>query len=259
MSIRKAIHIIFVGFQLAKMHVTGYIASIISSVLWFTLMFIPTVLLSGLGGQALLMLAPGVFAMSMAMSSMWSATEFLRWYVNQGLTDLFRECGLNVFHYLFSGVLVDTAIAGMAGYLLSAVVASAYLGIDPRIFLQANPLYIALALIAAIPVYLAIGSLVGYILTATRISTAWISLLQTLTSIGTVIPPKVFPDPRIALVNPATIVAELFRAAYGTNIIPLNSLLLLTPPYVIALTLIGYWLGMLSEKRIARHGLEYRY
>jgi ABC-2 type transport system permease protein len=259
MNMRRLAHLIYIGFQLAKMHITSYVASIVSSVLWFSIMFIPTVLFSGLGVQALLALAPGVYAMAVAMSAMWVSTEFLRWNVYHGLTDLFRECGLNVFHYLLSNSIVDVIFTGFASYFLSIAIASAYLKISITAALPQNPIYIALATLLAIPVYLLMGALIGYLMTSTNISGVWVNIIQILTTFGTVVPPKIFPNPWIALANPATIVAELFRAGYGINNLPLTQLLTLTPLFTAIFIVVSSWIGLLCERRIARYGMEYRY
>lgn len=256
---RRVSHLIYIGFQLAKMHVTSYAASIVSSVLWFTLMFVPTILFSGLREQALFLLAPGGYAMGIAMSAMWVATEFLRWNVYHGLTDLFRECGLNVFHYLLSNSIVDVIFTGFIIYSLSMVMASAYLGISIATILPARPVYIALATLLAVPVYLLVGALIGLLMASTNIGGVWVNIIQILATFGTVVPPKIFPSPWIALANPATIVAELFRAGYGTNTLPLPHLLIMTPLLIIVYTIASMWIGLLCEKRIARYGMEYRY
>lgn len=256
---KRIIHLVYIGFTLARLHIVSYIALIISSALWFTLIFVPTLLFSGQPEYSLRLLMPGVFALSIASASMWSSTEFLRWYVHQGLTDVYRENGLSVFHYLLSGVLVDIVVIGLISYFLSAFIAIIYTGLPLLIIIPGKPLFLVLALIVAIPVYLLLGSIIAYLLTVTNISGSWIGLLQMLVILGTIISPKTIPQPVFAFINPATIVAESLRVCYGTNYFSENILLILIPILIVIYTVLGYLFGSLSNKYIARHGLEYRY
>ncbi len=258
MALRKLLHLLYVGTALARMHASSYLAATINAVLWFTLIFVPSILLTGNPEQAFLTFLPGVFALTIASTGMWSATEFLRWYVYQGLTDLFRECGLNVFHYLLCGIHTDVALQGFATYLLAAFVACYYANLDPLLVIPANPVLMVLAIAVAIPTYLLCGALMAYLYTATRIGGVWTNIIQMIVIVGTIVPPKALPIPWIALLNPATIVAELLRASYGTNTFSVEHLLALTPILATLYVVLAYVIAQASDRRIARYGIEFR-
>lgn len=258
MDIKKFIHLLYIGTQLARMHAISYIASFLNSVLWFLVLYIPVTVLSPNQILAIKTFLPGVFGMTVASLSMWTATEFLRWYVYHGLTDMFRECGFSVLHYLVSAVHIDVILFATSTYFTSAIAAALTIGIDPSIMLPHNGTYFLIAFIVAIPTYLLYGSLIGYLFTSTSIGGVWTNIFQMIIALGTIIPPSIAPDPRILLINPATIVAELVRAAYGTNIIDLNTLALLAPIAVVLYSLATYLISNKCEKYIAKHGLKYR-
>jgi ABC-2 type transport system permease protein len=256
---RRILHLLYIGIQLAKANAISYVAYIVSTVLWLVIILVPATLFSNLKEQALLTIVPGVYAMFVETCALWTSTEFLRWLVYTGLPDLFRECGLSIYHYLLSYSLVDAILASLASHFLSMVIASAYLGIDIGIAIPKDMLCIVLAIALAIPVYMLIGTLMGYLLVSTSISSVWSHVINILMFFGTVIPLNVLPNPWLALVNPATIVAELFRAGYGTSALPLPYLFILTPTLIAVFTAFAKLIGQLCEKRIAKFGLEYRY
>ncbi len=251
--------LLYVGTILARLHIVSYLTSIINGVLWLVLVLVPSIVLTGRTVEALLTFLPGVFALIAASSGMWTATEFLRFYVYQGLTDMFRECGLTVFHYLVCGIHIDVLLIGLATYLLASTVSCLYLGVDLSILVPGDPIAIAIAFVTAIASYMLCGSLIAYLYTVTRIGGVWTNLIQMLLVIGTIIPPSVLPSPWIALINPATIVAELLRASYGTNILPKNTLFILSLPLTAIYIVLSYVVSKACERRIARYGVEYRY
>lgn len=257
-SLTKVLKLMYFGTLHVKMHLTSYIASVVSSSLWFIFMFVPVIALSGDVVKAYVTFLPGLLALLSCGVAISSAVEFLRWFVNQGLTDMFRENGLNTFSYLLSSVHVDVPLFGLLSYMLVGYVTSYYIGLDPQIIIPLRPNYFIAALIVLAPTYLLTGSLVAYLYTITRISSAWMLLLQLALALGTVVPPSP-PNYLIYLLNPATIVSELTRAAYYSNIIDENLLIalmvLMTPLYLV----LAYLLGRESDKYISKYGLEYRY
>lgn len=259
LNMRRILHVLYIGFVLSRMHITSYIASIASSVLWFTIMFVPTVIFSGHPLEALSLLLPGVYALAIASAAMWTSTEFLRWNVYHGLTDLYRENGLTVFHYLLSNSIVDSILFGVSTYILSAYIVSSYLGIEIFAALPKNYLYLFIAIALAIPTYLLVGSIIGYLMASTSISGSWVNIIQMIIAFGTIVPPKAFPNAWILLANPPTIVAEILRIGYNSNAIPSGILIVIGIIMIFLYTALGYIIGVLCDRRIARHGLEYRF
>ncbi len=257
-ALTRLLHLFYVGFTLARMHLTSYTASIASSVLWFTVIFVPVVVFTPEPTRAIHVFLPGVFGLSAASVGMWVATEFLRWYVYEGLTDMFRECGLNVFHYLLMGIHTDVPVHVVVSYFLASSIACIYVGLNLGVIVPENPAYLLLAYLTAIPVYLLCGALIAYLYTVTPIAGAWTNIIQMSVLVGTVIPPSVLPDPVYALVNPATIVAELARAAYEANFIPVSILLPLTPLVIVAYTITAYVISRACDRYIAKHGIRFR-
>lgn len=256
MIIGRITKLLYIGINLAKLHISSYITSLINGVLWFTLIFVPTIFLTG-RIESLFLLLPGVFALIVSSSGMWTATEFLRWYVDQGLTDMFRENGLNVFHYMVSGVFIDT-IFSFLSYILTAIVASYYLSINILLIIPHQPIYMFIAILYSISIYLFYGALIGYVYTVTRISGVWTNIIQIMIAIGTIIPPTIFPNPWISIVNPATIASELLRASYGYNILGIELLLAITPIAFLLNVATSYIVCMLGDRYTARYGIEYR-
>ncbi len=259
MNLKKTLHVIYVGFVLSKMHITAYVAAIINTILWFTIIFVPATVFSEDPKMAVSMFLPGVYALTVASAAMWTATEFLRWNVYHGLTDLYRENGLTVFHYLISYSIVDSIFFGVATYFASTYIIASYTGLSFFNALPANPQYLLLAIVVAIPMYLLMGSLIGYLMASTSVSGAWINIIQMIVAFGTIVPPKTIPSGWLILLNPSTYVAEILRIGYNTNTVSSNALVVSIPIAIALFTLLGYWIGFLCDKRIARYGLEYRY
>lgn len=255
---RRILHVLYIGFVLSRMHIAGYIASIVNSILWFIVMFVPTVIFSGYPLEALSVLLPGIYALTVASSAMWTSTEFLRWNVYQGLTDMYRENGLTVFHYLLSNSVVDSVVIGTSTYILSAYIIASYLGLGIEAALPKNYLYLFLAIALSIPTYLLVGSIIGYLMASTSISGSWVNIIQMIIALGTIVPPKTFPNAWILLANPPAIVAEILRIGYNTNTLPPDILVAIGVAMIFVYTALGYFIGVLCDKRIARHGLEYR-
>ncbi len=257
-SLRRTLHLFIIGAMLARMHFVSYIMAIVNSVLWLLIIFVPAVLLTGKPVDAFRTFIPGVLALSVGGVGMWAATEFLRWYVYEGLTDLFRENGLGVVHYLLAGAPIEALTHGVPTFLLAGIGVCAYLKLPLDVIVPTNPLALVAAVLASIPVYMVCGSIIAYFYTTTRISDAWTNLIQMLLALGTIVPPSIGGPPELYLANPATLVAELARAAYNANIIPSWELVVLTPVLSIVWLIVALLVGRLCDTYIARHGIEYR-
>lgn len=258
-ALARVLKLIYLGTVHARMHLTSYVASLVGSALWFVFVFAPVLVLSGDAVSAYTTFLPGLLALLSCGVAVSTAVEFLRWFVNQGLTDMFRENGLNVFSYLLSSVHVDVLAFSPLSYLLIGYTSSYYVGLDPLVIMPPRPYYFLAALMMLVPTYLLVGSLVAYLYTVTRISSAWTLLLQLALMLGTVVPPTLPPDPLVYLANPATIASELARAAYYSNVIDDGLLAVLSIVVAPAYLVVAHLLGRKSDKRISRHGLEYRY
>ncbi len=256
--LRIALHLLIVGTTLSKLHAVSYVVSCLSTVMWFLVIFVPVTLFSPNPIAAFKTFLPGVLAMGAASVGMWVATEFTRWYVYQGLTDLFRECGLGVLHYLFCSIHIDLLLANTATFFASALAVSWALTGSPTLAIPSNPWLLALAVASSIPTYLLCGSLTALLYCKTGASGTWTNVLQILVTVGTVVPPTALPKPELAFVNPAAIVAEIARAAYGAPSIPLSELLPLTPIAIATQLALALYVSKLVDEEIARHGLEFR-
>jgi len=257
-GLRRFTHLLYIGTNLARMHVSSYVASTINTVLWFSIVFVPTTLFSPNPLKALHVFLPGTIGFTAAATGMWVATEFLRWYVHEGLTDMFRECGLNVFHYLVCGFHIDLITLTLVSYLAVTSLATTYLGVPITHVLPTNPLLFALAFILAVPAYLLCGALIAYLYTVTPVGGAWTNLIQMVLIVGTIVPPKVLPNPELALINPAVLASELARASYGANFIPVNTLLVLATPLALTYLALAYIISKYCDKYIAKYGIRFR-
>jgi len=255
----KLLRLLYIGLNLSRMHLVSYVVNGLSAALWLLVIFVPTVVLTGHPLHAFRIFLPGVFAMSAGAIGMWIATEFTRWSVYQGLTDMFRECGLGVLHYLVSCVIVDCVAMSVVTYFITACGVAAYISGSLSIVLPQNPLLFVYAVALSIPPYLLCGAATSLLYVKTRISGAWTNLFQMALALGTVVPPKAFGVPWIALVNPATVVAEVMRCAYGAPTMPPSILLPLTP--LIAGIEIGLavLLAQRADREIAVRGIEFRF
>jgi len=254
----RYLRLLYVGGVLARLHLTSYISWIINGVFWSIILIIPASYLSPDPLITLKLLVPGIVGMSLASTGLWTGTEFLRWMVHDGLTDMFRENGLGVYHYIVCTLPVDLMLTGLASLALLGLVSSGFYSINPAWWLEGNPLLITLGLSTLMVVELFYGALAGYLYTRTRLSGSWTGLLQIVVTVGTIIPASTYPLPYIAFLNPASLSAELLRASYGISGFEPAFLVLLTGILTPTYLYIGWILSKKSDELIARHGLEYR-
>lgn len=250
--------LLYVGTALSRLHFQSYLVSVVSSILWFLVVFVPTSVFSPNPVAALRIFVPGIFAFGAASVGSWVATEFTRWYVYQGLTDFFRECGLGVEHYLLCGIHIDATSLNLAVFLASFSIASIYVAGSISVAVPSNPLLLAAAVASATAPYMLCGALTAYLYCKTRISGSLTILVQLVYSLGTIVPPTALPNPWIAFANPATVVAELARAAYGANTVPLQQLAIVSPVAVATELILAHVVSKACDKEIAMHGLEFR-
>ncbi|NPA96438.1 MAG: hypothetical protein GXO32_02405 [Crenarchaeota archaeon] len=257
-SLSKLLKLLYVGTMMSRLHASSYVVSCLSTVLWFLVIFLPVTAFSPSPEKAFRVFLPGVFAMGAAALGMWVATEFTRWFVYQGLTDFFRECGLGVIHYLVSAIHIDLGVSNVATFLASAAAISVAITGGLGLVAPVNPWLFALAIALSAPPYLLCGAIAAYMYCKTSISGTWTNIFQMLLIVGTVLPPSVLPSPYIALINPASIVAEVMRAAYGYSFIPLNVLEWLAPLVATVELVLAAIIARLADLEIAKRGLEYR-
>jgi len=258
-SVTRLARLLYIGLNLSRMHLVSYVVNGLSAALWLLVVFVPTVVLTGHPLHAFRVFLPGVFAMSVGAIGMWIATEFTRWSVYQGLTDMFRECGLGVLHYLVSCVIVDCVAMSVATYFITACGVAAYISSSLSIVLPQNPLLFLYAVALSVAPYLLCGAATALLYVRTRISGAWTNLFQMALALGTVVPPKAFGIPWLALVNPATVVAEVMRCAYGAPSIPPSILLPLAPIIAGIEIALAIALAERADREIALRGIEFRF
>jgi ABC-2 type transport system permease protein len=254
----RYLRLLYVGGVLARLHLTSYLAWIINGVFWSIILIIPASYLSPNPVITLKLLVPGIIGMSLASTGLWTGTEFLRWMVHDGLTDMFRENGMGVFHYIVCTLPVDLLLSGVVSLALLGLVSSGFYGIDPVWWLRGDPLLMTLGLFTLMVVELFYGNLAGYLYTKTRLSSSWTGILQIGVTVGTVIPASAYPLPYLAFLNPASLSAELLRASYGVSGFLSRPLMLLTSVLTPTYLLVGWVLSKKCDELIARYGLEYR-
>ncbi|MGC8982260.1 MAG: hypothetical protein ACP5KA_00665 [Desulfurococcaceae archaeon] len=256
-AIKAFIRLTYLGFVMARQHAVSYIAYIINAVFWLLLVMLPSAIYSRNPHQFVVLFLPAYVAMMVASTGASSAFEFLSWYVYQGLTDVYREAGLGVYHYLVSSHVVDFLIS-LTSYFLLAFIVGSQIGLEPAWFLRVNPLYFSLLFPAAVAVETFFGGLVAVILTTTRIGTGFYGFLLMLLSITAYTPLWLLPSPLLGFLSPAVLVAELLRASYGYSTIPGGLLLGMALLLILVYYFAGYAMCKLADKTIAKYGIEFR-
>lgn len=258
-SLNRHMRLLYLGIVLVRLHLTSYLSLIVNVVFWSILLIIPASMFSPDPYTSLRTFVPGLVAMSIASMGLWTGTEFLRWMVHEGLTDMFRENGLGVYHYILSTLPVDIVLLGVIPLLLLGVISSWFFRIDCLWIVKGNILPLILGVLSLMIVELFYGSLSGYLYTKTRLSSSWTGLLQILVTIGTVMPSNVYPNPYLAFLNPASLSAELLRASYGVSSIDVLHLVFATMPLILLYLYLSMHLSKSADKLIAKYGIEYRF
>ncbi|MEM4537956.1 MAG: hypothetical protein QXP68_04335 [Thermosphaera sp.] len=255
----RYLRLLYVGAILVKLHLTSYLSLIVNVIFWSILLIIPTSMFSPDFSISLKTFIPGLVAMSIASMGLWTGTEFLRWMVHDGLTDMFRENGLGVYHYIVSTLPIDVILLGIIPLLLLGVISSWFFEIDYLWILTGDMLPLLMGVLSLMIVELFYGSLSGYLYTKTRLSSSWTGLLQIMVTIGTVIPSKAYPNPYLAFVNPASLSAELLRASYGVSCIESSHLVFITLPFIFFYTYLSKLFSKWADELMAKYGVEYRF
>jgi len=256
-AIKLFLQLTYIGFALARQHITSYVTSLLGSVFWFILLMIPSAMYSGNPEALVVLYLPSYLAMAICMVSISSSVEFLRWYVYDGLTDMYREAGLGVYHYVLSGFVVDASFA-FTSFAILASIAGQYAGLSPMWFLRLNPVFIPLVILASLSTEVFFGGLTSVIYTNTRLGGGFHGFLQMAVAISTYTPLWLLPNPFIGFVNPAILLAEVMRAGYGYSTIPGDLLLIISPGLIALYFLVGFALFKAADKTIAKYGLEFR-
>ncbi|MEM4946918.1 MAG: hypothetical protein QXH05_02050, partial [Thermosphaera sp.] len=169
----RYLRLLYVGAILVKLHLTSYLSLIVNVIFWSILLIIPTSMFSPDFSNSLKTFIPGLVAMSIASMGLWTGTEFLRWMVHDGLTDMFRENGLGVYHYIVSTLPIDVILLGIIPLLLLGVISSWFFEIDYLWILTGDMLPLLMGVLSLMIVELFYGSLSGYLYTKTRLSSSW--------------------------------------------------------------------------------------
>lgn len=255
--IRNVVVLTYLGFRLMRYFVTGYLTSVLNSVLWFLLVYAPVITFTTDPARTVQLFLPGFLAYTVVSWCGWAATEYLRHFLYEGLLDLYRECGLGVREYLVSTMLSEGIVIPVLTYIALYVAAVEYAGLPLTAAFPRNWLYAVLALVLALPPAYLYGNLVALFFTLTPAGNIWTNLIQMTLLIGTVIPPTVSPRPELVLLNPATTAAELMRWAYGTTTIAPEHMLVAAPVTAVVSLVLGHVAGSLCDKYIAKHGVRY--
>lgn len=256
-ALKMFLRLTYVGLAMARQHITSYVASLVGTVFWFLLIMIPSALYSGDPRSLLVLYLPSYFAMALAMASTSDSVEFLRWYVYDGLTDVFREAGLGVYHYVVSCFVVDVLFV-FASFAVLASVTGHYAGLDACWFLGLNPAFIPLVVLASLATQVFFGGLTSVIYTNTRFGGGFHGFLQMVVAASTYIPLWRLPNPLLGLVNPTLVLAEVLRASYGYSSITSSLLVPMSSALAVLHFLAGYTLFRVADRTIARYGVEFR-
>lgn len=249
--------LLYAGYVVARQHATSYLAAAVSSFFWFLIIMLPAVYYSDNPEQLVAVYTPAYLALFMASAGANSSAEFLRWYVYEGLTDVYREAGLGVYHYTVSTWLFDFTIA-IASYTLLATTVGYYTKLGPLWFTRLNPLLLPLILVSAFSTLVFFGGVIALLYTHTRLGGSFHGLVQMAIAVSAYTPLWRLPNPLIGLLNPAVYLAEVTRLIYGYSTIPSIILLALSPALIVLYFLAGYSMFKLSDRVIARYGLEFR-
>ncbi|GEM_PF-921229 len=257
--VRRALTLMYIGFRLSLYYIPLMIMYALSAALWFVFILNPVALLAKSKSQALLTFLPGLLTAIVVSCGMHESTEFLRFYVRQGIFDMFRECGLGVLHYLIANVLFDIFVIGMPSYLLSALIVLYYTGLSPTLLIPHSITMFVLGLAALVISHILFGMIVACLYTFTTLSEVWLGMLEAFVAVCSLLPVSAFPSTIAGLALPVTLVTEIMRAAYGTNTVPTNILLpalALSGACQIAAT---YLMHKLCERHIAKRGVPLRW
>lgn len=257
-SLRKYYKLLYAGYVVARLHATSYLFASVSSFFWFLIIMLPAVHYSDRPEHLVLVFVPAYLAMFVASIGSNTATEFLRWLVYEGLTDVYREAGLGPFHYTVSTWFFDF-LAAFLSFSLLATVLGEYTGLGSTWFIEnMNPVVLPLLVTASFSVEIFFGGLTALVYTHTRLGASFQGLLQMVLAVSAFMPLWRIPYPVLGLANPAAFLAEIARLLYGVSTVEHVVLYLLSPLLLATYFLVGYAMYMASDKVLARYGVEFR-
>ncbi len=253
---RDILNMLYVGLRLAKYHIRFYILSIIGVILWFVVVFCTGLVLSANPINVVRYYFPGIIAFSMLSNGLWNAVEYFRFYLYQGLTDLFMECGITILDYSVMFLLVDGLAISLITYILIVVIASFYINKPIILLLPKKIIPFVVGILSSIPEFILSSSMIGLLLASTPIEEAVVSILQFVYLVGTVIPPNTIGT--IAYFFPGTIASELLRAGYGTNTLSIETLYIVDLVCIVVQIISAIFISRLCDRVVKKRGIVIR-
>ncbi len=257
MNIRKYLKFVYLGIRLVKFHKSSYIAYLVSTILWIIIVVCPALVLSPNPIKTLYTYFPGILTFNIVSSGVWTSVDYFRFYYYQGLTDLFIECGVGILEYSIICILTDGLLIPLISFITIFSIATMYVKISIMYIVPKSLTMFIIGLICSLPLFLLGSTLTGIILVLSPVEVAWISLFEFIFLIGTVIPPQ-FTSGTLSFIIPTTLAADLLRAAYSSNYLPIDLLYLLSPIYFITISTISILMGKYCDKVVKRRGIPIR-
>ncbi|NPB00671.1 MAG: hypothetical protein GXO10_04790 [Crenarchaeota archaeon] len=254
--LNKILALIRVGIRLSRFFITSYISIILNSVFWGVVVFGSALVFAKAPLQIVYLYLPGLFVFGMASGGTWAATDYFRFYYHQGLTDMFLECGVGILEYSLMTVLVDGLLISSLTFMFMLFIASVYANVPMVEVLPRFYLPLIVGILSSIPIFIFSCCVIGLLLVITPIEVAWINMLQFIFLLGTIIPPQILGT--FSLFLPWTIPAELVRAAYGTNMIPIPSLYMIDLIDVVLIIIVSVIIARICDKQVRKKGITIR-
>ncbi|NPA23098.1 MAG: hypothetical protein GXO23_02205 [Crenarchaeota archaeon] len=254
--LNRMLALVRIGIRLARLFISSYVSIILSSVFWGVVIFGSAVVFSKAPLQVIYLYIPGMFVFAMISGGMWAAIDYFRFYFHQGLTDMFLECGVGILEYSIMTLLIDGLLISFVTFIFMLFVTAIYANVPIVEVLPRHYMPLIASVISSIPVFIFSSCLIGLLLATTPIEVAWVNMLQFIFLLGTVIPPQILGE--FSLFLPWTMPAELMRAAYGTNMIPLSQLYVMDLISVIAMTALSIILAKICDRQVRKKGITIR-
>ncbi len=248
--------LIRIGIRLARLFITSYVSIILSSVFWGVVIFGSAVVFSRAPLETIYLYLPGLFVFAMISGGMWSSVDYFRFYFHQGLTDMFLECGVGILEYSLMTFLIDGLLISLLTFIFMLLIAAIYANIPIIEVLPKSYTPLIVGILSSIPVFIFSSCSIGLLLATTPIETAWINMLQFVFLLGTIIPPQILGT--FSLFLPWTMPAELMRAAYGTNVLPIPELYIADLVSVIVMIVLSIIIARICNEQIRKKGITIR-
>ncbi len=254
--LNKISALIRIGIRLSKFFITSYISTILNGVFWGVIVFGSALVFAKAPLQIVYLYLPGLFVFGMASGGVWASTDYFRFYYHQGLTDMFLECGVGILEYSLMTFLVDGLLISFLTFIFMLFIASVYANVPMINVLPRNYVPMIVGIVSSIPIFIFSCCIVGLLLATTPIEVAWINMLQFIFLLGTIIPPQILGT--FSFFLPWTIPAELMRAAYGTNMIPIPELYIVDIISVIATIIASIIVAKICDRQVRKKGISIR-